>query len=125
MVEKVSFFSDPRGWVIEPIGAESLSAQRNVHVVLSEPGSIRGNHYHQRSTEILVVMGPGLVRIREGGGLRDISVPEGQAVRFTIPPGVSHAIQNPGPQPMLLMSFGTQPHDRANPDTVPDVLIER
>jgi dTDP-4-dehydrorhamnose 3,5-epimerase-like enzyme len=125
IIENVSFFSDPRGWVIEPVAENSLSAQRNVHVVLSEPGSIRGNHYHERCTEVLVVMGPGLVRIRESGGLRDICVPEGQAMRFTIPPGTAHAIQNPGPRPMFLMSFSTQPHDRAHPDTVPDVLIEK
>jgi len=125
VIEKVTFFSDPRGWVIEPVQEELLSAQRNVHVVLSHPGAVRGNHYHKRSTEVFVLMGPGLVRIREAGGIRDITVPEGEAFRFTIPPGVAHAMQNPGPKPMVLMSFNTQPHDRAHPDTWPEMLIEK
>ena len=125
LVEKVEFFSDARGWVIEPIAEGLLSAQRNVHVVLTEPGGIRGNHYHERSTEVFVVMGPGLVRFREADGLRDVRVPEGEALRFTIPPGTPHAIYNPGTKPMLLMAFNSLPHDRAHPDTVPAVLIEK
>ena len=124
-VENVSFFSDARGWVIEPVSEALLAGQRNVHVVLSEPGAIRGNHYHERSTEIFVIIGPGHVRVREHGIVRDIPVPEGQAMRFTLPPGVAHAIQNTGSRPMVLMSFSTLPHDRAHPDTVPAVLIEK
>jgi UDP-2-acetamido-2,6-beta-L-arabino-hexul-4-ose reductase len=111
--------------VIEPISEALLAGQRNVHVVLSEPGAIRGNHYHERSTEVLVVMGPALIRVRESGGMRDVRVPEGQAMRFTIPPGVAHAIQNTGSRPMVLMSFSTLPHDRAHPDTVAVGLIEK
>ena len=125
VIEKVTFFSDPRGWVIEPVQEELLSTQRNVHIVLTHPGAVRGNHYHKQSTEVFVLMGPGLVRIREGGGIRDFAVPEGEALRFTIPPGVAHAMQNPGPKPMVLMSFNTLPHDPAHPDTWPDVLIEK
>ena len=123
--ENVPFVSDARGWVIEPLTEALLAGQRNVHVVLTEPDEIRGNHLHQRTTEVFAVMGPALVRIREASGLRDISVPEGQAIRFTIPPGVPHAIRNTGPRPMILMSFNTQPHDRAHPDTVPAMLIEK
>ncbi len=124
-VENVSLFSDGRGWVIEPVDEALLAGQRNVHVVLSEPGAIRGNHYHERTAEISVVMGPALVRVREDGAVRDISVPEGQAIRLTIPPRVPHAIQNTGTRPTILISFASLPHDRAHPDTVPAVLIEK
>lgn len=124
-IENVSFFSDARGWVIEPVDEALLAGQRNAHVVLSEPGAIRGNHYHERSTEVFVVVGPALIRLRESGEIRDVRVPEGQAMRFTVPPGVPHAIQNTGTRPMVLMSFSTLPHDRHHPDTLPAVLIER
>jgi len=124
-IENVSFFSDARGWVIEPVDEALLAGSRNVHVVLSEPGAIRGNHYHERSTEVFVVIGPARVRIREHGVVRDLTVPEGQAMRFTLPPGVAHAIQNTGSRPMVLMSFSTLPHDRAHPDTVHAMLIEK
>jgi dTDP-4-dehydrorhamnose 3,5-epimerase-like enzyme len=124
IIEPVQCFSDARGWVVEPIPEASLSAQRNTHVAFTEPGCVRGNHYHEQSTEVFVVMGPGLVRFREGGVVRDVCVPDGQAVRFTVPPGIPHAIRNTGTRPMLLMAFNTLPHDRANPDAVRVVLIE-
>jgi dTDP-4-dehydrorhamnose 3,5-epimerase-like enzyme len=124
-VENISVFSDARGWVIEPLDETLLAGKRNVHVVLSEPGAIRGNHYHERTAEIMVIVGPALVRVRENGATRDLLIPDRQAMRFTIPPGVPHAIQNTGTRPMVLVSFASLPHDRAHPDTVPVVLIEK
>jgi dTDP-4-dehydrorhamnose 3,5-epimerase-like enzyme len=124
IIENVVFFADARGWVIEPIGEQQIPAQRNTHVALTEPGAIRGNHFHRHCTEVFVMMGPGLVRWRENGELRDVNVPEGKAMRFTVPPGISHAMKNTGNRPMLLMAFSTAPHDRANSDVHRDVLIE-
>jgi UDP-2-acetamido-2,6-beta-L-arabino-hexul-4-ose reductase len=124
IIEKVAFHADARGWVIEPVGEAQLHAQRNTHVALTAPGAVRGNHFHHRATEVFVVIGPGLVRWRENGVVRDVNVPEGDAMRFTVPPEIPHAIKNTGPRPMVLMAFSSQPHDRANPDTVREVLIE-
>jgi len=124
MIETLSFFTDARGWVIEPIGEKQIPAQHNCHVALTEPGAIRGNHFHRHRSEIFVLMGPGLVRLRENGVVREVNVPAGQAMRFTVPPNVSHAIKNTGPHPMLLMAFSTAPHDPASPDTHRDILIE-
>jgi UDP-2-acetamido-2,6-beta-L-arabino-hexul-4-ose reductase len=123
-VESVSFHADTRGWVVEPVDERQLSGQRNVHVVFTEPGGIRGNHAHPHTTEIMLVMGPALVRWREAEATRDRTVAHGEALRFTIPPGVPHAIQNIGPRPMVLASFNDQPHDRTCPDTIREVLIE-
>jgi UDP-2-acetamido-2,6-beta-L-arabino-hexul-4-ose reductase len=122
-IEVLSFPADARGWVCEPIGLDELRAQKNVHVALTQPGAIRGNHYHQQSTEIIVVFGPALVRLREDQAPRDVRIPEGAAYRFTLPPGVAHAFQNTGAAPMLLCAFNTHVHDPANPDTVREILI--
>ncbi len=124
LVERLANHRDPRGSVTEPLRPEEFSAQRNAHVVLTEPGCIRGNHYHVRGTEILTVYGPALVRIREAGEDRDTTVPEGEAYRFTLPPGVPHAILNTGRAPILMVAFNTEPHDPAAPDVVREVLIE-
>jgi mannose-6-phosphate isomerase-like protein (cupin superfamily) len=69
------------------------------------------------------VFGPALVRFRTRGTIGDIEVPEGEAHRFTIPPGVSHAVCNTGSEPALLVAFNTVAHDPAAPDVVRDVLI--
>jgi dTDP-4-dehydrorhamnose 3,5-epimerase-like enzyme len=122
-IEALSFPTDARGLVLEPIGPDALPLQRNAHLTLTAPGAIRGNHYHERGTEVTVVLGPALARYRDGGAIRDFHVAEGLAYRFTIPPGVAHAFRNTGQGPMVLIGFNTVVHDPARPDVVRDVLI--
>jgi quinol monooxygenase YgiN/dTDP-4-dehydrorhamnose 3,5-epimerase-like enzyme len=122
-VETIAVHGDARGVVVEPATPELLPAQRNAHVVTTAPGAVRGNHYHERGTETALVLGPALVRVRESTGVRDIHVPAGEAYRFTFPPRVSHAFQNTGAAPMVLVAFNTSAFDRGAPDVVPDVLI--
>jgi dTDP-4-dehydrorhamnose 3,5-epimerase-like enzyme len=123
-VERVAAHADARGFVVEPLGAEAIGAQRNVHLVLTAPGAVRGNHYHERGTEVALVVGPALVRLREGGAVRDVAVPDGESWRFTLPPRVAHAFRNTGAAPQVIVSFNTEPHDPARPDVVRDVLLE-
>jgi UDP-2-acetamido-2,6-beta-L-arabino-hexul-4-ose reductase len=123
-IEPLDPVTDLRGLVLEPLGPHELPLQRNVHLVLTGPGHVRGNHYHERGREVTVVFGPALFRYRDGPAVRDVVIAAGQAYRITIPPGIGHAIQNPGPEPMILISFNTEPHDRARPDVVRDMLIE-
>jgi dTDP-4-dehydrorhamnose 3,5-epimerase-like enzyme len=123
-IEPVAFPTDHRGLVLEPIGPDALPRQQNVHLALTLPGHVRGNHYHLRGSEVAVVLGPALFRYREGGEARDLHVAEGQAFRLRIPPGVPHAFQNPGPGPMIIVAFNTVVHDPEHPDVVREVLIE-
>lgn len=123
-VEPVPMHRDARGWVVEPLDEASLHAQRNVHVVFTEPGCLRGNHAHAQTTEVLLVAGPARVCWQEAGEMRQLDVADGQAVRFTFPPGVAHAIRNTGTHPGVLVSFNDRPHNRAHPDTVPVRLME-
>jgi dTDP-4-dehydrorhamnose 3,5-epimerase-like enzyme len=123
-IEALSFPTDVRGLVLEPVGPSDLPHQQNVHLAVTGPGHIRGNHYHVTGTEIAVVLGPALFRYREGGEIRDLLVDEGQAYRLTIPPGIPHAFKNPGTSPMVIVAFNTVAHDPANPNVVREVLIE-
>jgi UDP-2-acetamido-2,6-beta-L-arabino-hexul-4-ose reductase len=122
-METLKVARDVRGLVFEPLHGDGLADQRNVHVVLTEPGQVRGNHYHRIGTEVLVVLGPALVRFQEDGQLRDYAIADGELRRFVIPPGIAHAIQNLGSRPGLLIGFNTQDHDPGRPDTVPAILI--
>lgn len=109
--------------VFEPLDGGELREQRNVHVVLSGPGEVRGNHYHREGTEVLVVQGPALLRVKESGGLRDCRVPQGEVHRFVIPPNVPHAIRYEGAGTGFLIGFNTRAHDREQPDTVREILL--
>lgn len=124
IIEPIAFPTDARGLVLEPIGPDALPAQRNAHLVLTEPGCVRGNHYHVRGSEITAVLGPALFRYRDGDEVRDLHIPVGKAYRVIIPPGVGHAFQNTGAGLMTLIGFNTEVHDPACPDVVRDILIE-
>jgi UDP-2-acetamido-2,6-beta-L-arabino-hexul-4-ose reductase len=123
IVEPVRTHRDARGALFEPLDEAGLAPQRNVHVVLTEPGAIRGNHRHGTGTEVTVVMGPAFVRLKEQDCVRDVEVPPGETWRFTIPPGVVHAYRNPGPGTMVLVAFNTEVHDPANPDTFREEIL--
>ena len=117
LIESVKTQRDPRGGVFEPLNDAELAQQRNVHVVLTRPNEVRGNHLHQAATETATVVGPCLVRLKEADGMRDVQVPAGETWRFTIPPGVVHAFRNTGDEVMVLISFSTRVHDPAGSDT--------
>ena len=123
-IDRLTVHSDDRGVVFEPLAVEMIPSQHNVHVVLSNPGVVRGNHYHLQGTETIAVVGPALVRVREDGTLRDIEVPEEKVYRFTFPPNVAHAIKNTGDRVNILAAFNTCEHDPQNPDTVQEILIK-
>ena len=97
--------SDSRGFVFEPLPAAAFSHQKNVHVVVSDPGIIRGNHYHLKGEEKTAVVGPALVRYREKDDIDDVDIPAGEVYCFTFPPGVGHAIQNLSDRPNILVAL--------------------
>jgi dTDP-4-dehydrorhamnose 3,5-epimerase-like enzyme len=123
LYEKLAIISDQRGFVLELLNAKDFAYQRNAHLVISFPGVVRGNHYHIKGKETIIVIGPSLVRFREDGEIKDVVVPEKEAWRFVFSPGISHAIKNLCKDVNILAAFNTLEHDPANPDTKTDQLI--
>ena len=123
-IDRLQTHSDLRGIVFEPIDKESIYAQMNSHVVISEPDVIRGNHYHLRGTETLAVVGPALLRFKEGDEIYDVEVPSQQVYKFVIPPKVAHAIKNTGKKDNILIAFNTIAHNSKKPDVISEILIK-
>lgn len=123
IAERLTPSRDARGFVVEPLSLAQLTAQRNVHVVWTEAGAVRGNHHHVRGTEVTLALGPALVRYRDANGVQDVHVATGALYRFTFPPGVAHAYGALGPEPMFLVGFNTEIHEAQHPDAVPDSLL--
>jgi UDP-2-acetamido-2,6-beta-L-arabino-hexul-4-ose reductase len=117
LIEPLQTHRDARGVLFEPLCDAELAGQKNVHVVLTQPGEVRGNHVHLTAVETTSVVGPCLVRLKEAGVIRDVEVPVGEIWRLTIPPGVVHAFRNTGRSVMVLVSFSTNLHDPAGTDT--------
>ena len=102
VVQSVKTHRDARGSLFEPLTDAELAGQKNVHVVLTQPNEVRGNHVHRTAVETTSVVGPCLIRLKEAGAIRDLEVPEGETWRLTIPPGVVHAFRNTGRSMMVL-----------------------
>ncbi|MHB8723036.1 MAG: polysaccharide biosynthesis C-terminal domain-containing protein [Steroidobacteraceae bacterium] len=122
-VQSVKTHRDARGSVFEPLNDAELAAQKNVHVVLTQPNEVRGNHVHRTAVETTSVVGPCLIRLKEDGAIRDLEVPVGETWRLTIPPGVVHAFRNTGDSMMVLVSFSTNLHDPAGTDTLREQIL--
>jgi dTDP-4-dehydrorhamnose 3,5-epimerase-like enzyme len=123
VIEPVRTHQDARGALFEPLTDAELTAQKNVHVVLTQPNEVRGNHLHLTAVETTSVVGPCLVRLQEQGVIRDIVVPAGEIWRFTIPPGITHAYRNTGSGVMVLVSFSTNVHDPGGADTRRNTIL--
>jgi UDP-2-acetamido-2,6-beta-L-arabino-hexul-4-ose reductase len=123
-IEKIDLSADPRGFVFMALPSDRLTEQRSIHIAVTQPGCVRGNHYHRMGTEVLIVFGPGLVRLRDQSKMEDIRVGNGEVVRFILPAGVSHALKNIGVQPTTLIAFSTTAQIEDGSDTVADVLID-
>ena len=123
IVEAVKTHRDARGSLFEPLTDAGLASQKNVHIVLTQPNAVRGNHAHRTAVETTAVMGPCLIRLKEAGTIRDLDVPAGETWRLTIPPGVVHAFRNTGDSMMVLVSFSTNLHDASGSDTVREQIL--
>lgn len=123
-IERLRRAQDHRGYVYEPLDVAGLSAQRNVHIVFTHPGEIRGNHFHHAGTEVATLCGPARVRIKSSSDeLATHDIPEGETWRFTFPPGVTHSFQNTGTSMLVIVSFNTLPHDPSDPKTTRNVIL--
>lgn len=123
VVEKLRAHADARGLLFEPLDEAELAAARNVHVVVTKPGEVRGNHSHRTATETTAVVGPCRVRWKDGAGVHDLDVPAGETWRLRIPPNVAHAYRNTGDGLMVLVSFSSLPHDPQGGDTVRETIL--
>ena len=115
--------ADHRGFVFEPIDKGSLIAQENCHVVISDPGVIRGNHYHLMGTETMAVAGPALVMFKEATKIHDVEIPAHQVFKFVFPPRTAHAVKNTGKRANILVAFNSHAHNPRNPDVVKEILM--
>jgi dTDP-4-dehydrorhamnose 3,5-epimerase-like enzyme len=95
----------------------------DVHVSSAKPGAVRGNHYHLRRREAIVVL-PGAkwsLHWDEGESALAAEIPVAQhrefdgsrAVLVLVSPGASHAVRNDGDGSMWLVAISSETYDPA------------
>src|SRR5580692_6401058 len=87
----------------------------DMHLASTAPRAIRGNHYHLRRREAIVIFpGPAWsLHWDEGEGMpaqhRDFN--GSSAVLVLVSPGGSHAVRNDGESPLWLAACSSEPYD--------------
>jgi dTDP-4-dehydrorhamnose 3,5-epimerase-like enzyme len=87
----------------------------DMHLASTASGAIRGNHYHLRRREAIVVL-PGSnwsLHWDEGEGTtaQHRQFDGGSAVLVLVSPGASHAVRNDGDAPLWLVACSSEPYD--------------
>ncbi len=84
---------------------EPQEVLRTGHLVSILPGHSRGHHYHPGHAEWLYTFhGTGVLIWEAAGQIRQKTV-SGNRTLIRIPPGVAHAVTNPGPEILYLLAW--------------------
>lgn len=114
------FFTSPDAW------SSDLASIGNVHLTEIRPGCVRGNHYHPRRRELVLIdyHDSFLLAWREGVERHERRFEGRGCVTIEFDCGIPHAIQNTGGRSMLVFSTLDGQRSQDDPDTVRDVLID-
>jgi UDP-2-acetamido-2,6-beta-L-arabino-hexul-4-ose reductase len=123
--KELSSFSDKRGWLTEILNDAGQRIE-NIHYSYSEPGVVRGNHYHKHSTEWLcVTFGSAKIILEDNytKERKELVVSGDSPVLVKIPPEITHAIENCSSEPMHLLVIANEKRSLTDSDTYPVLLI--
>lgn len=113
---------DARGFSFYPLKGRVLNPAALpavLHVVSIAPGRVRGNHVHPAKVEWLYPFhGQGFFLWEpRPGDVRERLI-TGHRLLIRIPPGVPHALRNPGPEPLYLLAW-REGDQEGGEDTLP------
>ncbi len=104
-----TIWEDDRGWGIDPIRSVGISKESlgDMHLVSIKPGAVRGNHYHAKAIEWILVLA-GQVKIvwrsLNEDSIHEVTV-NSEPAMFEFPPNVEHAVLNVSDMDAYLLSF--------------------
>jgi len=92
-----------------------LGRVADIHLASTAPQAVRGNHYHLRRREAIVML-PGAawsLHWDEGEAAlaQHRSFDGGVTVLVMVSPGASHAVRNDGETPLWLVACSSEPYD--------------
>ncbi len=118
-VTELNDSGDARGFSFTaPLQAlEYVGRIADVHLASTKPGAVRGNHYHLKRREAIVVL-PGArwsFHWDEGAEMpAQQRVFDGtRAVLLLVAPGASHAVRNDGEEVLWLVAISSEQYDPA------------
>lgn len=119
--ERGCSFSIPDAW------NRYLSALADLHVTTIHPGHVRGNHYHVRRKEILIVIHRDQWSFHWDSGagteVHQQSFRGTGAALIEISPLVSHAVVNTGQRDLLVAGMSDTRYNPQRPDAYPRPVV--
>jgi dTDP-4-dehydrorhamnose 3,5-epimerase-like enzyme len=98
-----------------------IGTVQHIHVTTLRDGHVRGNHYHARRHELIMVSyGSSWSLHWDRGENTDITIRDYDgtgAVLIAIPPFASHAIRNDGAEDLKIVAMTDGPYSPDDPDT--------
>jgi oxalate decarboxylase/phosphoglucose isomerase-like protein (cupin superfamily) len=121
---------DPRGFVFFPWKEgvnEPQDLLRTFHLISIAPGQVRGNHLHPGHREyLLTFQGTGVLIWEAPSGAVRERLLRGHRTLVRIPPGIAHALRNPGPEILLLLAWREKTGSGSEePESVPHPLTSK
>ena len=94
---------------------------KTFHLISIQPGYTRGNHLHPGHTEWLYPFhGDGILLWEAAPGQIQERLISGDMTMIHVPPGIPHAVKNPGPEILYLLAWREEVEGTATtePETV-------
>lgn len=118
-IQELGNNGDKRGFsfTAPPEALAFVGRMADVHLASTKPGAIRGNHYHLRRREAIVVL-PGTKWSLhwddgESTSAQHRNFEGASAVIVLISPGASHAVRNDGDDVLWLFAISSETYDPA------------
>ena len=108
---------DLRGFsfTLPPQALDLLGRVADLHLASTAPGSVRGNHYHLRKREAIIMLPGTLWSLHwddgEGTPAQHRTFDGSNAVLVLVSPGCSHAVRNDGAGLLWLAACSSDPYD--------------
>jgi len=110
---------DTRGFsfMLPSTALDFLGRVADLHLASILPGAARGDHYHLRRREAIIVLPGAAWSLHwdkgEGTSPQHRRFSGNEAILVLVPPGCSHAVRNDGAAPLWLIASSSETYDPA------------
>jgi dTDP-4-dehydrorhamnose 3,5-epimerase-like enzyme len=129
-ITKLENYGDTRGalYNIPDTDMQFLDKIQNIHFGKICPGSIRGNHYHHQSKEMLIIGYLDTWTLawakKDSDEISKKEFTESGAVLVKINEGVVHSVKNNGDKELEIIALSNRIFSKENPDTISRILLQ-